>query len=196
MTPVEMLVVLGAGGHAKVVLDAWLAGGYDERVVEVRDDDPVCSGRRIGNFFVQFPAVSRSASGTMAVHDVMFHAAVGNSSQRRELWRRAVASGWRPKTVIHPRAVISPTARIGEGCFVGAQAVIGPSAAIGRGTIVNHGALVDHDCTVGEFSHIGVFSSMSGGAVVGDDCVLSAGARLLVGRAVPSGEIIPAGVIL
>lgn len=195
---IDRLVVIGGGGHAKVVVDAWLAAGRAPGTVEVRDDDASRVGRLLEGLPVQVPAVpppaARPAPGPGP--DTGFHVAVGSNAVRRDLWARAVAAGLQPAVVVHPRAAVARSAVLEPGCFVAAQAVVGPGARVGRGAIINHGAVVDHDCVVGEFAHVAPMASLSGGAQLGAGSLLGSGARILPGIMVGADATIGAGAVV
>lgn len=181
--PIERLIVIGGGGHAKVVVDAWLVAGRAPGSVAVRDDDPARAGRPLEGIVVEVPAVPPHSGSTVAVGDAVagFHVAVGSNAARRDLWARAESAGLHPVAVVHPRATVARSAVLEPGCFVAAQAVVGPGAHIGRGAIVNHGAVVDHDCIVGEFAHVAPMALISGGARLGVGSLLGSAACVLSG---------------
>jgi sugar O-acyltransferase (sialic acid O-acetyltransferase NeuD family) len=195
--PTDKILLLGAGGHGKVVLDALLASGRTRADVEVADDAP----RLQGQDFLGAPVRSRQAAATAAVR--LFHVAIGGGRIREQQFGVLLASGCQPLTVLHPAASVSRLATIGPGSLVAAQAVVAPAARLGESVIVNHGAIVDHDCVVGAFTHIAPRATLGGevrigrrvlvgaGATVlpsvqiGDDCTIGAGA--VVTRDVPAG---------
>lgn len=195
---IDRLVVIGGGGHAKVVVDAWLAAGRAPGTVEVRDDDASRAGRLLEGLPVQVPAVpppaARPAPGPGP--DAGFHVAVGSNAVRRDLWARAVAAGLQPAAVVHPRAAVARSAVLEPGCFVAAQAVVGPGARVGRGAIINHGAVVDHDCVVGEFAHVAPMASLSGGARLGAGSLLGSAACVLSGIVIGDWIFVSAGTIV
>ncbi len=197
---IERLIVIGGGGHAKVVLDAWSIAGHRPVRIEVRDDDASRVGSLLEGCPVLVPAipsVPESYRGARSVAGVVgFHVAVGDNVARRALWVRAESVPLCPVTVVHPHASIARSAVLEPGCFVAAQAVVGPGARIGRGAIINHGAVVDHDCMVGEFAHVAPMASLSGAARLGAGSLLGSGARILPGIIVGAGSVIGAGAVV
>jgi len=179
------LLLLGAGGHGRVVADAALANGW--RNVWASDRDPErCMGELISG--IKLMALS-SMTSKMRVH-----VSIGdNSARERE------SSGWdevRLVSVVHPGALVSRIAEIGSGCFIAAGAVVAPCAQLGRGVIVNHGAVVDHDAVVGAFSHIAPGACLGGGAHVGERVLVGALAVVLPGVRVAGDSIIGAGAVV
>lgn len=186
--PIETLRVIGAGGHAKVVLDA--LASMSDRHVCVYDHDP----DRIGQVVLGYAVESAPAVATQ--RGVPFHIAIGHAASRRSLQAELIEAGGIAMTVIHSAAVVAKTSTIGVGSFVAAQAVIAPDARVGNGVIVNHGAIIDHDCVVGDFSHIAPNSTLGGGVRIGTDVLIGAGATILPGVHIGNAAIIAAGATI
>jgi len=188
--PTETFMLIGAGGHARVVFDALLAAGA-KFPVEVRDDQPREPSAAFANQSVQSPALpSKVAAGASA------HVAIGHNDTRRRLSLSSIELGAALVTVTHPRAVVSASAVIGAGTFLAALCVVGPQAKLGRGVIVNHSAVIDHDCEVGEFTHIAPGAILGGAVKVGSGVLIGAGAVLLPGVRVADGVTVGAGAVV
>lgn len=185
-----MIHLIGAGGHAKVVLDALLADGVELSAIRIRDGRPDMQGRDLLGAAIDTPELEDRLSG----QDV--HVAIGAIGTRARLLDSAVALGARAVRVVHPSAQVSRFAAVGDGTFVAATAVIGPSASVGRGVIVNHGAVVDHDCIVGDFCHIAPNASLGGGVRLGDRVLIGAGAVVLPGVSIGDDAIVGAGAVV
>jgi len=185
-----MLIILGSGGHAKVVLDALIVGGFSPDDICVRDDAAKREGQLLLGVRIRNPAITSELSGEN------FHVAIGMAPVRERLCRGAEEMGALAITVLHPGATVSASAEVGTGSFVGARAVIGPDARCGRGAIVNHGAVVDHDCIVGDFCHIAPNATLGGGAMVGDRTLVGAGATVLPGIRIGSDVTVGAGAVV
>lgn len=182
-----MLVILGAGGHGRVVADAALAQGAWSQVLATDRDPHRCHGELLAG--VPAIAMAEAEASGAAVH-----VAIGQALARE---KEVVALGARSlATVIHPHASVSPHATLGAGCFVAAQAVVAPAAQIGVSVIVNHGAVVDHDVHVGDFSHLAPLCSLGGGVRVGRRVLVGTGARVLPGLAVADDAVIGAGAVV
>ena len=180
--PTERLSLVGAGGHAKVVLEAARAA-HAGIVVQVFDQSPGADGRKLLGIVVErMPA---KLSGAV-------HIAIGDNAAREQLGRSVTELF----TVIHPAAMVSPSARVEAGVFAAALCVIGPEAKVGRGVIVNHGAIVDHDCRVGDWSHVAPNATLGGGVTVGRSVVVGAGATVLPGVRIGDRATIGAGTVV
>ncbi|MFD0667634.1 acetyltransferase [Ramlibacter sp. MAHUQ-53] len=184
------LLILGAGGHARVVADAALRQAAWPGVA-ASDRDPARAG---GELLPGVPLVAREPALASAGPGGPVHVAIGDNAARR---REGEAAGLaRLASVVHPQASVSPHAEIGPGCFVAAQAVVAPLARLAAGVIVNHGAVVDHDVRVGAFTHIAPGASLAGAVTVGEGVLVGAGARLLPGVAVCDGATVGAGAVV
>lgn len=185
--PTEIYLLLGAGGHARVVLDAWL---LSEPGVALQIRDDACSVTTLLDRPVAHPALPATFGQAGA------HVAIGHNAIRRQLGEALRAHGVTLHSVQHPQATCSVHARVGGGSFLAAQAVVAPQATLGEGVIVNHGAVVDHDCTVGAWCHIAPRAVLGGGVSLGEAVLLGSGAVVLPGLRIGSGAIIGAGAVV
>ena len=188
--PKPSLLLFGAGGHARVVLDAALCSGRWGAVLASDRNDAVCAGELLpGVAMVTLSGLPAAKGEASAVHVSIGH----NASRQRE----AVALGLeRLVTVVHPKASVSPHAFVATGCFIAAQSVLAPGAQLGTGVIVNHAAVVDHDVRVGAFSHIAPGAVLGGAAEIGARVLIGAGAVVLPGVSVCDDAVIGAGAVV
>lgn len=177
------LVIVGAGGHGRVVADAALRQGAWSRVVATDRDPDRCTGELL-------PGVALVPLEQALALDAQVHVAIGNAAARE---RECAAAAGRLATVTHPQASVSPFAEVGEGSFLAAQSVVAPSARVGRGVIVNHGAIVDHDCMVGDFCHIAPQAALGGAVRIGARVLLGTGTSVLPGVSVCDDVVAGAG---
>lgn len=180
------LLILGAGGHGRVVADAAQRQAAWAGVAATDRNASRCSGELLPGVALRPLA---ALDGAPAVH-----VAVGDNAARR---RESEAVGLqRLATVIHPQASVSRHAHIASGCLVAAQSVVAPCARLGHGVIVNHGAVVDHDVTVGDFTHVAPGARLGGGVSIGAGVLVGAGACVLPGLKVCDGAVIGAGAVV
>jgi len=159
------IVVVGAGGHAKVVISTLQAAGYS--VVAVFDDDLAKVGTEILGIPVAGP-LDAIADGDYEFGVV----AVGQNRVRKAITER-VGLNW--LSTVHPSAVIHPSVKLGAGVTVFAGAIIQPDTSIGDHAIINTAATVDHDCSIGDFAHIAPGAHLAGGVQVGEGTLLGIG---------------------
>lgn len=189
-------VILGGGGHAKVVIEALRAEGRLEPAAIV-DADPVRKGRQIYGVPIvgedsELPALLASGV-TFAVAGV---GGVGDNAPRRRLMENAAQAGFSLAGVIHPSALVSPSARLGASVQVLTAAVIGPDAVLADGVVVNTRAVVEHDCQVGEYAHIATGAVLAGGVRVSAMAHIGAGATVRQKISIGPGAVVGAGAVV
>lgn len=190
----KKVVGLGAGGHAKVVLEALrLRNEYDivglldpARAGQVVHGVPVLGGDDL------LPELM--ARGVSAVFVGI--GGVKDNSVRRDVYIRAVSAGFTAITVIHPSAIIAASAQVGQGSVVLAGAIINPDVRVGENTIINSGAIVEHDCAIGAHVHVAPGSVLSGGVRVGNGAYIGVGAVVREGMCIGEQSMVAAGAVV
>lgn len=170
------VVILGAGGHGRVVLDALLAEGR-RPVVGFLDNCPRLHGRRIDGLPVlggldALPELHRRG------HVFGVIVAIGDNGVRRGMAREISRLGVELISVVHPSATLAESVTLGRNVLVAAGAVVCAHCQIGDSVILNTGCVVDHQTTVGEGAHI------CPGVRVGARCRIEPGAFVGVGATV------------
>jgi UDP-perosamine 4-acetyltransferase len=187
----ESVVIVGAGGHAKVVIELVRAEGKYEILgcTDLNGDDYV-----LGNVPIL---------GTDAVLPSLFmqgvkkaFVAVGDNHLRQCLLTHLLKIGFELANAVSPNAVISTSARLGCGIAIMAGSVINASAQIGDGAIINTNAGVDHDCRIGDYAHIGPAAALAGNVEVGLGSFIGIGASILPGVRIGDRVIVGAGSVV
>lgn len=183
----DELHIFGAGGHAKVVIDAAV---YGFTIVGAYDSDSTLKGRTVLGIGIQAPPEMSAFSQKQV------HVAIGSANAREKVLSSLVGSGAIAKTIIHPASSLSPYAKYGNACFLAAHSVIAPDVTLGESVIVNHGAVVDHDCEVGDYSHIAPGATVAGGVKIGRATLIGAGANILPMVQIGNNVTIGAGAVV
>lgn len=186
----ERRVVVGAGGHARVVMDALLSLQVNSTSNVFADDDVTLHGR----LMLGLPVLGTPSA--LVQSGVHFHVAVGSNRSREMLYFRMLNAGGVTFSVVHPMACISPHASLGDASFVAANALIAPNVSIGVGAIINHSAVIDHDSVIGDFSHIAPGATLAGGVLVGRGVLVGSGANVLPGVLIGDGAVVGAGAVV
>src|SRR3954452_13045964 len=143
------LLLLGAGGHAKVVAEiAALNSAFD--VVGFIDRHPV--GTLVNGIPVVGSDKELAAFFEKGVRHI--HVAIGSNAIRERLGQDVARLGFCHSTLISPSACVSRSARLGNGAVMMAGAIVNAEATIGELTIINTNASVDHDCKIGRAVHV------------------------------------------
>lgn len=181
------LLIIGAGGHGRVVADAAMSSGAWTSVC-FADDDPTAKPS------MGFEVVGTSAD-LASLAQKYRHAVVGIGSAhaRLDLLARCRELGFELPPVIHRAAVVSPFASIGPGTVVFALAAVNPGAVLDRGCIVNTSASVDHDCRLGEGVHVCPGVHLAGNVTVGPRTWIGIGSCVRQGVCIGADVVVGAG---
>ena len=191
--PDKPVIVLGAGGHATVLIDclqrlgAIILGLTDIQKVK---GECVLGVEVLGN------------DGEIASYnpeDIYLVNGIGmneNLSPRRELALRMRQTGYTFGTIVDPTAMVLSEVELGEGVQVMAGVVIQSRTSVGQDTIINTSAMVDHDCVIEEDCHVCPGVILSGGVTVGGKTMIGAGSTVVPGKSVGKNSIIAAASVV
>lgn len=197
LTGVSFLI-LGGGGHGRVVADlvraqGALVWGYADTDPQKLDEVVEPGGGRVAftqeDFLRYVESYRRYPDGVDAVA-----LGVGHNHQRWELFARLAPLPMPP--LKHPHSVVSPSARVGSGTVIIPGSVINANAEIGAATIINTGATVGHDCVVGDTVHIAPGANICGGVHIGPRTWVGTGAVVIPGVRIGFDVMIGAGTVV
>ncbi|MBE0530759.1 MAG: acetyltransferase [Rhodospirillales bacterium] len=189
-------IILGAGGHARVVLDALLAQSRWSRFVFL-DRDPALRGRMISGAPVAGDDDDLVHAGRNGfTHFIVGIGGIGDNAPRLALFEKGLAAGLEPATALHPAARLAASSVIGDGTAVLAGVVVNPDATIGRNVVLNTGCIVEHDCRIGDHAQVSPGAIVLGGVSVGRLAYIGAGAVLIQGVRIGEGAVIGAGAVV
>ena len=184
----NQLLILGAGGHGKVMAEVAEAIGKWKNIAFLDDRHatlngtlrwPVIDGVRHAGRFV--PEYSQAA------------VAVGDSEMRLGWIKLLTSNGFGIPSLVHPTAWVSPSAKLGVGSVVMANATVQADARVGQGCIVNTGASVDHDCRLGDGVHVCPGARLGGDVKVGHESWLGIGCSVIQGIQIGGRATVGAG---
>ena len=187
------VVIIGAGGHAREVLDILLAcrrNGDDIEPLGFIDENPdnhghVLDGLPVLGDFRWFEGVDCT--------DIEVICAVGTPQVCCKLVQQAQRLGLRFASAISPQACISPQARIGQGVMIFPNVIVNTGAVIGDHVTLNVAVTVSHDTIVGDFCNINPGAHLAGNVTVGEGCYIGMGANVIQNITIGSWSIIGAG---
>jgi len=188
-------VLIGAGGHARVVLEAARAQGLE--VVAIIDDKPNLKGTMIDSV----PIVgAEDELDRLHVHGVdsaiLGVGSIEATTRRQYLYERLAAKWFSFPVVQHPSSVVAHSVRLGPATVVLAGAIINPSASIGCNVIVNTASLIEHDCIVEDHVHVSPGALLAGGARIGTRSHVGIGAVVIQGVQIGADVTIGAGAVV
>ncbi|KWT71021.1 4-amino-6-deoxy-N-Acetyl-D-hexosaminyl-(Lipid carrier) acetyltrasferase [Hyphomicrobium sulfonivorans] len=181
------LLILGAGGHGRVVADVALELGF--RTIAFLDDAP-----QTPDVDMRIPVLGPlQLAETLLEEWPLACVAIGNNQRRQRLFTSLRSAGFAMPTLVHRSAVVSRFAGLGDGVVVTAGAVINAGASIGDACIINTGARIDHDCVIGEASHVAPGATLSGGVITGARAWLGTGCAVRQGVRIADDVLIGVG---
>ncbi len=190
-------IILGGGGHARVLIDCLRTGFQNICIHGILDPDhsrwmqtlmgvpilgdddllPGLIGRGINSFVIGLGST-------------------GDNLLRQNLFQFGVSHDIQPLTVIHPAAICSHWATIGLGTQLLPLSVVNTDAILGVNVIVNSGAIVEHDCVLGDHVHVATGARLCGEVKVEDGAFIGAGATVKQGVLICERAIIGAGAVV
>ena len=184
------LLIIGAGGHGKVVADTAQALGWSD--IAFLDDRAADMPPPLG-----LPVVGTLRDLNARAGDYLHAVVAIGDAQLRLHWSEASRhAGFEVVTLIHPSAAVSRSARLDAGCVVFAQAAVNADARIGMACIVNTGATVDHDCVLGEGVHVCPGVHLAGDVRVGARAWIGIGAVVRQGITIGAAATVGAGAVV
>jgi UDP-perosamine 4-acetyltransferase len=186
------VLLIGAGGHARVCLEALLDMGDLDVIGAVSAD-----GTGIAGLGVPVLGTESDVGNITQSHDrITLCVAIGDNATRKAVSRRLTESGHIVTQAVSRFAMISRTASCGAGVQLLPGSVVNAATELAAGTIVNTNASVDHDCRVGEFVHVAPGAAIGGGVTIGDLAFVGLGARVLPGLTIGAGATVGAGAVV
>ena len=185
------LLIVGAGGHGKVIADIASAMEMWEHIAFVDDKFPDLK------IVLDWPVIG-NIDDFKKYHEDFSHVfiAVGDNRLRQKITTRVEKEGFKVPVLIHPRAAVSRFAVLGAGTVVINQAAVNAGAIIGNGCIINTGATIGHDCELGDFVHVAPGASIAGEAIIGDGSWIGMGSAVIEQIKVGKGVVVGAGSVV
>lgn len=184
------VVVIGAGGHAKVCIDILMMMGEEIAycLADSKSDDfhmgiPVLVGDR-------YLRILRNKGFSRAF------IAIGANDTRSALAEKCIEQGYTLINAISPRSYISRYSKLGKGVAVMPGAIINTDVVIEDVAIINTGATIDHDCNIGKAVHVGPQCALAGNVTVGTGTLIGIGAVIIPNITIESGVTVGAGSVV
>jgi UDP-perosamine 4-acetyltransferase len=185
----EGVVVLGAGGHAKVVIELLRATGQQVAFCVSADSAEHCAGVQVLRGDEHLARLRSIGYGRAFI-------AIGANRLRQRLAAHALDLGYELVNAISPHAVLSPSAQLGQGIAIMAGVVVNAQAVIGDLAILNTGVTVDHDCRIGAAVHLAPQCALAGNVLVGAGAFLGIGCKVIPDIEIGNDAILGAGAVV
>ena len=181
------VIILGAGGHSKVVIDM-LRKDKQYSIMGIIDTSKEKE-------FMGFPILGDDTHLEKLFQEGVRYAfvAVGSNKVRKKLSDQLKSIGYILIKVVSENAILSEYSQIGSGSVIMPGAIINACATIGDGCIINTGATVDHDTFIGEYTHIAPGTHISGSSKIGKSCFLGVGTNVVDSISIGDNVMVGAG---
>lgn len=190
----KKIVLIGAGGHCKVIIDIikctnqFEIVGITEKVEKPYDvlDVPIIGDDN--NLIQIFNSGVKNAFICIG--------ALNNINSRNLIYKNLKLIGFNLPVLIHNNAIISKYTNIGEGTCIMPGAVINAGSSIGKNCIVNSGSVIEHDCVIGNNTHISPNVAIGGGVSIGSNTHIGIGSSIIQGINLGNNVTIGAGAVV
>lgn len=192
MISTKTIIIIGAGGHAKVIIDVI------RQTNEYEIAGLIGTTNEVGQSILGVPVIGTNQTLPILYNQGITNAviAIGNNHKRMALASDLHSWGFTLVNVISPHACVSPFAHLADGIVISPGAVINADARIMENVIINTNASVDHDCLISAYSHICPGCSLAGGVKIGDGTLIGTGTSVIPGISIGVWSIIGAGSVV
>ncbi len=187
----DNLILVGSGGHSRVVIEAAALSGFnilgiiDINFKEVKEN--ILGNEVLGNF---------QELKKYNFKDCKTIISIGDNELRSKYYNETKKLGFPLATIVHPNSNISSHAILGEGVFVGAGSIINTRTSIGNNTLINTGVIIDHECRIEEHCHIAPGVKIAGRVKIEKNSFIGIGSTVIDNVTIGKGCIIGAGSVV
>jgi sugar O-acyltransferase (sialic acid O-acetyltransferase NeuD family) len=190
------VLILGAGGHSKVLIDC-LKSNKNINVIGMLDLDTQLHGTSV----LGFPVLGDeneilkqcSPSSVKLINGI---GSTGSTAKREHVFNKFKKAGYDFLEVVHPNSYVAENVILEEGVQIITRSVIQPGCHIGKNVIINTNASIDHDCKIGDHAHIAPGVICCGGVTIGKGTHVGSGAVLLQSIHIGDNCLIAAGAVV
>lgn len=191
-----LCVILGGGGHARVVIDCMKVSGVAHPYV-VLDPNSLLWGKEVYGVPIRGGEdLIQELKREGVTHFIPAVGGVQDNAPRRKTFEWGIGQHLMPLILLHPSVIISPQVKIGEGSVAFAGAIINPGVVIGKNCIINTGSIIDHDCIIEDHAHIAPGAVLSGGVHVEKSVHIGTGATIRHSIHIGEGAVVGAGSVV
>ena len=189
------IVLVGGGGHCKVVLDVIKENNYYDEVCISDLKENI--GKEILDIRIKYVDEQLADLYNKGINSAFVSMGKINiNDQRMKLYKKIKNIGFKIPTIISKSSNVSIYTVISEGTFIGKNAIVNPGVKIGKNCIINTGAIIEHDCIIGDNVHIGPGAVLSGGVTIGENSFIGTGAMITQYLNIASNTVIGAGAVV
>lgn len=184
----EKLILIGAGGYAKSVIDSidyfnYTLEGFVDEFSKYKDH-------------LGYPILAHSLEELGNYRKYVYFICIGNNQRRKVWFDRLVERKLRIINVVDRSAIVSERATIGMGCFVGKMAILNSNSYVGNNCIINTKALIEHGCIVGNHVNISTNTVLNGDVKIGEGSFIGSSSVIIGQLSVGLWSTVGAGAVV
>ena len=188
----EDVLLIGAGGHAKSIIDSILSNG-EFKIFGIIDKKEMVGDKVNG---INIVGADEELSYFYDKGIKKAFVCIGNNKVRKKLINKLEKIGFELISIIDRTAIIAKNTTILDGCFIGKGAIINSNSVIKKGPIINTGAIIEHDCIIGEYVHVAPGTTLCGGVEIGNETFIGANSVVIQYKKIGSDVLIGAGSVV
>ena len=190
MTQKRKAIVLGSGGHSRVVLSI-LYACQNHNIKGIIDLQEHTRNEHI----LKIPVIGsiKDLDKYIGESRLDIFLAIGDNSLRQSWWAKLIDLGFNMPNLISPNATLDPNSTIGEANVFCSGSFVGPESSLGNNNLVNTSAVIEHEVKIGSHCHIAPSSTIAGRSTLSNNCFIGAGAVVIDGIEVAEDVSIGAG---
>ena len=188
----ERYILVGSGGHSRVIHELACKCNIDVSIISVRDDSV-----EIPDYYTKLQVLTDHQVFTEFSPDntniLLGIGHMPNDSKRKETYLKYKEKGYKFPVMVHPSAIVPKDVILNEGCQIMSGVILQSGVTIGENTIINTRSSIDHDVTVGAYSHIAPGVTICGNTTISNDVFIGAGVTIINSINIKNNTIINAG---
>jgi acetyltransferase EpsM len=188
MDQIPNIIIIGGGGHSKVVVDIINTQRRIKcKILGYYDDDKNSNLYDI-KYLGKINKIQNCES------DIYYTIAIGDCNIRKNMYNKY--NNLRYISLIHPKSIISRSAIIEEGTVICAGAIVQPEVKIGKCCIINTNSNIDHESIICDFVNINPSATLCGNVLIGKNTIVGANATIIEKIKIGECNIIGAGSVI
>ncbi|MCD7033147.1 acetyltransferase [Metabacillus sp. GX 13764] len=182
----ESLIIIGDGGHSKVIRDI-IEAQNKYKLIGILDDKYINIEKRNGLYYGPVKDYRRF------LDQILFFIAIGDNNSRKKIAQELSLSDQQYACLVHPSSIISKSVKLDAGAAVMPNCVVNADTKIGKHTILNTAAVIEHDCVIEDYAHISPNATLTGGVRIGEGVHIGASAAIVPKTSIGEWTVIGAG---
>lgn len=189
----KKIVLIGAGGHCKVIIDI-IKSANEYQIVGITDKS--AKGNLLNIPIIGDDSVLQNIYDNGTKYAFIGLGALDNINVRNIICDKLRKIGFKLPVLIHRNSIVSPYVKIGDGTCVMAGTVINAGTHISENCIINTGSIIEHDCKIGHNTHVSPNSSIAGGVTIGFNTHVGIGSSIIQSKVIGNNATIGAGAVV